>query len=180
MFWLTSKMTAVPISGGTRSQMGKKQAMTAAAEAGVTTTPRAILQFWLDFHSHSLVVSYNPCVKNLFTSASFHSCYCYSNNPLFSTSSPFFFCSICILITSVTSPYNLYAGYQIEAFTCTYTLSCFLPALSFFGAGSTVSSGRGTGEPHTFSALGTRVISMIYLPNVPVISLLQIDPDLDN
>lgn len=49
-------MTAVPISGGTRSPMGRKQGVRAAAEAGVTTTPRAILQFWLDFHPHSLVV----------------------------------------------------------------------------------------------------------------------------
>lgn len=43
MFWVTSKMTADPISGGTESEKSKKQPFRAAAEAGVTATPRTIL-----------------------------------------------------------------------------------------------------------------------------------------
>lgn len=179
MFWLTSKMTAVPISGGTRSQMRRKQAMRAAAEAGVTTTPRAILQFWLDFHPRSLVVCSSPSAQNLFTSASFHSLLLLQQSSfqyLFSLLFSFHLYSHNYsYITKIL--HNLPTCYHIGTFMFIYTLSCFSPALSIFGAGSTVSCER---EPHTFSALGTRVINLIYLSNVPVISLLQIAPDLDN
>lgn len=65
MLWHTPILRTIPISGGTSSQMGKKQAMRAAVKAGVTATPRATLQCWLNLHPCSLVVCSSPCAQNL-------------------------------------------------------------------------------------------------------------------
>lgn len=45
--------------------MGKKQAMRAAVKAGVTATPRATPQCWLNIHPRSLVVYSSSCVQNI-------------------------------------------------------------------------------------------------------------------
>lgn len=114
---------------------------------------------WLfqPLRSKSLYISFTPLLRLLLQQSSFR--YLFS----------FLFSFHLYFHNSSDLTKILHACYQIAACTFTYTLSCFSPAQSFFGAGNTVSRG---GEPHTFSALGTRVINMIYLPNVPVISLL--------
>lgn len=65
MLWHTPILRTIPISEGTSSQMGKKQAMRSTVKAGVTATPRATLLYWLNIHSNSLVVCSSPCASNL-------------------------------------------------------------------------------------------------------------------
>lgn len=116
------------------------------------------------------------CSKSL-TSASFHSWDCYSNNPLFSVFSPFSPLSVCILKPSLTSPRYYVLALKLQPSLYKHIQLLFSSSELFWSREYSVF----WGELCTFSALGTGVISMIYyLPNVPVISLLWIDPDLDN
>lgn len=56
-------LRTIPISGGTCSQMGKKQAMRAAVKAGMTATARATLQCCLNIHPCSLAGCSSPCAQ---------------------------------------------------------------------------------------------------------------------
>lgn len=140
MLWLTPILTAIPIFGGTRSQMGKKQAMRAAAKAGVTATPRATLQCWLNIHPLSLVVCSSPCAQN-----HLHQLHSTPGTVtptiLFSVSllSLFFLFVFSNWLLHHQGTMCLLSNYNLHF---TNTFSCFFPGstVSSMRAGSTVSS----------------------------------------
>lgn len=176
MLWHTPILRTIPISGGASSQMGKKQAMRAAVKAEVTATPRATLQCWLNIPSHSLVRRSSPRAQNLLhqlysTSGTVTPTILFSVSLLLSLLFLFVFSNWLLHHQGTTC---LLSNYHLHF---TNTFNCFSPALSFFWSREYSVC---WGELCTFSALGTGVINMIYLPNVPVISLLWIGPDLDN
>lgn len=175
MLWHTPIQRRIPISGGTSSQMGKKQVMRAAVEAGVTATPRATLQCWLNIHPPSLVFVPAPVLK--ISNISFISLLGLllqqsSLQCLFSFLSSFcLYSQTDFYITKVLRAYS-----QITTSLYKHIQLLFSSSELFWSREYSVC----WGELCTFSALGTGVINMIYLPNAPVISLLWIGPDLDN
>lgn len=175
MLWHIPIQRTIPISGGTSSQMGKKQLWEQLSRQEWQPPPEPLCSagstfthvHWLFVPAPVLKISYisfilllglllqQSCFQCLF---SFLSSFC-----LYSQTDSY--------ITKVLRAYS-----QITTFTL-QTFSCFSPALEFFWSREYSVC---WGELCTFSALGTGVINMIYLPNVPVISLLWIGPDLDN
>lgn len=141
MLWHTPILRTIPISEGTSSQMGKKQAMRSTVKAGVTATPRATLLYWLNIHSNSLVVCSSPCASNLLHQL--HS------TP--GTVTPTILFSVSLVLSVLFLFVFLKWLLHHQGTTCllsncnlhfTNTFSCFSLSLSFFGAGSTVSSGQ--------------------------------------
>lgn len=133
MLWLTSILRAIPISRGTRSQMGKKQAMKAAAKAGVTPLPEPLCSAGSTFtHVHWLFVpapvlkifyiSFIPLLGLLLQQSSFQclfsflSSFCFYSQTGFHTTKVLYNLRACSQITACTLQTHSAAFLQVWAF----------------------------------------------------------------